>query len=105
MVSPKVGFLLVLFLTVLPGFLGACIFGYAALIDWAALKAAYAHYELIVGKSDLQALFIAESQQNIYRINLFADGVWTLLSSILGAIGLVGICRRSRDAGDRTGCS
>jgi hypothetical protein len=30
----------------------------------------------------------------IHRINVFADGVWTLLSAILAAIGIHGITRR-----------
>ena len=80
---------------VVPGLTGVCLFGYYALVDWAALQAAYAHYEQVAGKSqDLRAVFVAEAQQNIHRVNLFADGVWTLLSAILGAIGLHGICQR-----------
>jgi hypothetical protein len=66
-----------------------------ALVDWAALQTAYHHYEQVAaGAGDLRAVFVAETGQNIHRINLFADGVWALLSAILGAIGLHGLYRR-----------
>jgi hypothetical protein len=88
----NLGFWTLLLLTVIPGILGEVIFGYFALVDWSALQAAYAHYEQIANSSaDLRAVFIAESNQNIHRVNLFADGVWTLLSALLMAVGLQGI--------------
>lgn len=74
------------------GAVGVAVFGYWALVDWSALQTAYAHYAQVAGSStDLRAVFVAESQQNLHRINRFADGVWTLLSAILAAIGLHGI--------------
>lgn len=77
---------------VLPGLLGIAVFGYYALVDWEALMRTYARYEQVVrSHGDLRAVFIAEADQNIHRINLFADGVWTLLSSIPAAIGLHGL--------------
>jgi hypothetical protein len=79
------------------GTAGVCIFGYYALIDWDALQLAYLNFSNLAGSSpDLTALFAAEAQQNIHRINLFADGVWVLQSAILGAIGLHGICTLPR---------
>jgi hypothetical protein len=78
--------------TVLPGVAGVVIFGYFALIDWNSLQAAYNHFAKVVqAKSSLEILFVAEAQQNIHRINLFADGVWTLLCAIIATIGLHGI--------------
>lgn len=77
---------------VLPGLLGIAVFGYYALVDWEALMRTYARYEQVVrSHGDLRAVFIAEADQNIHRINLFADGVWTLLSAIPAAIGLHGL--------------
>lgn len=94
-VSPKAGFWLLLLLTVLPGLVGVVVFGYYALADWSALQAAYRHYaQVAVNSPDLRAVFVAEAQQNIHRINLFADGVWALLSALLGAVGLHGLCQR-----------
>jgi uncharacterized membrane protein len=84
-----------LLLVVVPGVIGACIFGYYAIVDWVALQSSYAHYQLAaVHSKDISVLFVAESDQNIHRINLFADGVWVLLSWILAAIGVQAIYRR-----------
>jgi hypothetical protein len=79
--------------TILPGIAGVMIFGYYALIDWQSLQKAYSYFATVSqNKAALETLFVAEAQQNIHRINLFADGVWTLLSGIIAAIGLHGIC-------------
>jgi hypothetical protein len=86
-----------LLLTILLGVAGVIIFGYFALIDWKFLQEAYNYFaKVIQAKSSLEVLFVAEAQQNIHRINLFADGVWTLLSAILAAIGLHGISAISK---------
>lgn len=78
---------------VLPGAVGVAVFGYYALADWAALQAAYKQFETAAAQSrDVPTLFVTEAKQNIHRINLFADGVWTLLSAILAAVGLHGLC-------------
>jgi|GEM_PF-791508 hypothetical protein len=91
------GFWLLLVCAVLPGAAGVLVFGYFALVDWAALQDAYAHYRQVAASdaADLRAVFVAEAQQNIHRVNLFADGVWTLLSAILAAIGLHGLHTRA----------
>jgi len=74
------------------GLVGVVIFGYNSLIDWNALLQAYTNFSIIAKNSpDLATLFAAEAQQNIHRINLFAEGVWTLQSAIFAAIGLHGI--------------
>lgn len=90
-------YLILAIFTIFPGGLGVVIFGYFALIDWHALEQAYKYFDISVqNKSDLTILFVAESQQNIHRINLFAEGVWTLLSAILIAIGVHGILTISK---------
>src|SRR5947209_8531243 len=67
--------------------------GYYLLLDWAALRAAYARFELLASRSaDLNALFVAEARQNIHRLNCFAEGMGVLLGAILAAIGLHGLC-------------
>ncbi len=87
--------LLLLLLTVVPGVAGVIIFGYFSLKDWDSLQIAYREYaRVIADSSDLSVLFVAEAQQNIHRINLFADGTWTLLSAILSAIGVHGFCTK-----------
>ena len=83
-----------LVLTVIPGLTGVFVFGYFALQDWGQLQRDYSYFTALVEQSStLEALFVAEAQQNVHRINLMADGIWTLLSAILAAIGLHGICR------------
>lgn len=85
-----------LFLVVFLGVAGVIVFGYYSLVDWSALQQAYVNFSNVAQNSpNLVALFAAESQQNIHRINLFAEGVWTLQSAILAAIGLHGICTSS----------
>ncbi len=83
--------------TLAPDVVGITIFGYYALVDWDALQKAYSYFEKVTQQqASLETLFIAEAQQNIHRINLFADGVWALLSAMLASIGLHGICTISR---------
>ena len=78
--------------TIVPGVAGLLIFGYFALIDWNALQQAYQYFlEVAQSSSSLEKLFIAEAAQSIHRINLFAEGVWALLSAIIASIGLHGV--------------
>lgn len=83
----------ILFLIIIiPGIAGVAIFGHFALSDWDQLRVDYQGFKDIVNSTnDLPTLFKSEAAQNIQRINLFADGVWTLLSAILAAIGLHGL--------------
>jgi hypothetical protein len=79
------------------GIVGVIVFGYYSLIDWNALQQAYAIFSNLTQNSAqnsirMETLFAAEAQQNIHRINLFAEGVWTLQSAIFAAIGVHGIC-------------
>lgn len=82
-----------LFLVIIvPGIAGVIIFGHFALKDWDQLQIDYQAYKEVVQSSDdLPTLFKVEAAQNLHRINLFADGVWTLLSAILAAIGFHGL--------------
>lgn len=83
---------LVLFV-VLPGFAAVFVCGYFLLSDWAALSAAFSRFERVAaGTGDLRSVFIAQSLQQTYRINCFADGVGVLLGALLTAVGLQGLC-------------
>lgn len=84
---------LLFFLLVLPGVCGFVFCMYYALLDWAELQKAYTHFAEVARTSkEISTLFVAESRQNIHRINLFADVVWALMGAILAAIGLHGLC-------------
>ena len=63
---------------------------YGALIDWRELQRAYGVFTAL-HNADLKSLFVAEAQQNIHRINLFADVVWGLLGAIWATLSLIGI--------------
>ena len=43
-----------------------------------------------------RALMIADSYQNAFRINCFAEGVGVLLSAILCGVGVLGLCLMNR---------
>lgn len=82
-----------LFLVVSIGVAAAVVFIYYAFIDWALLDQAYLDFANAAQSSaELTTLFTAEAEQNIHRINVFAEGVWALQSAMLAAIGLHGIC-------------
>lgn len=84
---------ILLLFTTLPGIAGVAIFSFFALQDWGQLRRDYSYFVALIEQSAaLEALFVAEAQQNVHRLNLMADGVWTLLSAILAAIGLHGAC-------------
>ena len=84
--------LALIMLLVVPGLIGVAIFGYFALQDWAHLQAAYCRYAAVARSSDLRTLTVAFNAQSIHRTNLFAEGVWTLLTAILAGIGVHGLC-------------
>ena len=71
--------------------MAVCIYG--ASLDWRELQRAHAFFVSHQG-ADLKTVFIAESKQNIHRINLFADVVWALLSAILSVLCGLGIQRK-----------
>ena len=67
--------------------------------DWAALNAFYARFQtLVMSDASMRSLFIAEANQNAFRINCFADGVGVLLGAILAATGCHGLCGLKRDS-------
>ena len=78
---------------VLPGVAATSVSGYYVLQDWAALNRSFARWEnLAAHGGDTRALIIADTYQNAFRINCFADGVGVLLGAILTAIGIHGLC-------------
>lgn len=81
---------------IIVGFLGAIVFGIHALKDWTLLKSSTEiFYKVSVNdKASIQEIFKANAIQNIHRINLFAEVTWCLLSTIIMAIGIHGICCR-----------
>ncbi|HEY3378424.1 MAG TPA: hypothetical protein VGL77_13115 [Armatimonadota bacterium] len=87
---------LLLLFTVVPGVIGFLIFGGYAIIDYAALQQAYGQFEQAAHVGRVTAIMVAEAQQNIHRINLFAEGVWALLSALIAAVGLHGLCMPSQ---------
>jgi hypothetical protein len=88
---------------VMPGVFCFVVCMYYALLDWAELQKAYAHFARTINtSSSMTTLFVAESKQNIHRINLFADAVWALLGAIIAAIGVHGLCVNSQNHGRRS---
>lgn len=87
-----------LLLLTLPGTLGALFFGYFTLVDYGALRVAYANFHRVAHspRPSMPALFIAEAEQNAHRINVFADGTWVLLCVVIAAIGVGAWCVSSR---------
>jgi hypothetical protein len=82
---------LAMVILLLLGLIGVVVFGWFAVQDWAALCKAYGRFQhLSAAHADLRTLFAADAVQNNHRINLFAEGVWALLSAILAGIGLHG---------------
>lgn len=65
-----------------------CLYG--ALLDWRELQRAYAVFASL-RDADLKTLFVAEARQNIHRINLFADVVWSLLGAMWATMSVIGI--------------
>lgn len=90
---------------IIPGVIGVAVFGWFSLVDFAILQDAYKYFVQIAHASPTETqLFVAHAEQNIHRINLAADGIWTLLCAIYAAIGVHGLCllppaaRREADA-------
>jgi hypothetical protein len=74
------------------GVLGALVFGGFAWIDWMALQEAWRAVETA---SSPEALQRADIRQSAHRVNLFAEGVWTLLAAILATLGGLGLQRKA----------
>ena len=83
---------------IMPGVSTVSACGYFILLDWASLRHWYAHWESLTRSSaDVRALAIAEAHQNVFRINVFAEGVWLLLGAILCILGLIGLSTLKRE--------
>ena len=88
---------LLLLFVVLPGVAVIVVCGYFLVQDWAALNSSFARWEhLVAASGTARALMAADTYQNAFRINCFADGVGLLLGGILTAIGVVGLCLLGR---------
>ena len=84
----------VFWLPVIAGLVGVAVFGFWAWKDWGAFQEAYRVFEDEARKPDnIEKIFVAEARQNMHRINLFAEGVWTLLCAILATVGALGLRR------------
>ncbi|MGV3722304.1 MAG: hypothetical protein ACO1SX_15465 [Actinomycetota bacterium] len=80
-------------LVVAPGVAAILVCGFYLFSDWAALNVAFARFERVASEGgDLRALFLAQSLDQVYRINCFADGVGVMLGAVLTAIGVHGLC-------------
>ncbi|MCE5323240.1 hypothetical protein LLG46_07985 [bacterium] len=89
--------IILVLLLIIPGILVAAICSHYALKDWVALQDSYRQYEIVAASnSSMHNLFVAHAKQNIHRINLFADGVWAMLGSILAGTGIHGLCSISK---------
>lgn len=89
------GQVLLLLLTTVPGVAGVVVFSFFAWRDWLNLQADYSYFiALIEQRETLEALFVAEAQQNVHRLNFITNGTWAFLSAILAAIGLHGVWQR-----------
>ncbi len=78
------------------GVAGVLLCGYYTSVDFALLRGDYAHLLKLSPASSVQQILLAEAQQNAHRINVFADGTWTLLSLILIAASLNGLATLKR---------
>ncbi|MGD9495736.1 MAG: hypothetical protein AB7Y46_05440 [Armatimonadota bacterium] len=85
-------------LLVLPGIIVMAMSGYFALLDWVALRDAYARFrEVRASDARQSAVFAAWAAQDIHRTNLAADGTWFLLGGVIFAIGVHGLCVLPRE--------
>ena len=78
---------------IVPGTALAAAFGWYAIKDWHQLQIDYRHYQSVAaGSADIRVLFAAYAAQAVHRTNLFAEGVWALLSVIWAGLGVHGLC-------------
>jgi len=91
------------FLLILPGLAGTVLFVWLCWLDWQILKVEMATFtELAQRGAELRELVAAEGFQNVHRINVFCDLVCGLLSYLLCALGVHGLCVMPRAGGDVT---
>lgn len=86
--------LILLFCVVLPGFSASAISTYYLFPEWAALDAAYVRYRQVIKSptATTKDVLIAQTAQDIHRINCFAEGVGLLLGGVILSIGIHGMC-------------
>lgn len=73
------------------GLAGTLFFAYWTMVDFAHLQKAYGQFAALTPQSSVQQILLAEARQNTHRINVFADGTWTLLCAIITVIGVHGL--------------
>ncbi|HEY9893220.1 MAG TPA: hypothetical protein V6D37_15715 [Candidatus Sericytochromatia bacterium] len=90
--------LILLVCVVLPGLSASAISAYYLLPEWAALDVAYQRYRQVIKSpsSTMKDVLIAETAQDIHRINCFAEGVGLLLGGVILSIGIHGMCTLSK---------
>lgn len=90
--------LILLVCVVLPGLSASAISAYYLIPEWAALDVAYQRYRQVIKSpsSTMKDVLIAETAQDIHRINCFAEGVGLLLGGVILSIGIHGMCTLSK---------
>jgi len=82
-------------LLIIPGFTGVFLSGYWGYADLLRLTAAEKNFQqLVVAKANQRELFIAAHRENVYRLNVAAEGVWIGLGLITVGVGMLGIIQR-----------
>ena len=86
--------IILLLFVVLPGLGTSAVSAYYLFPEWAALDAAYQRYRQVIESpsSTQKDLLIAQTAQDIHRINCFAEGVGLLFGAVIFSIGLQGMC-------------
>ncbi len=85
--------LALILMLIIPGVAAMMVCAYYLQQDWAGLNAAHARFESLVAQNaDLRRLFIVDAQEDLHRINAFAEGVGFMLGALLAGIGVHGLC-------------
>lgn len=76
----------------------SAISAYYLIPEGAALDTAYQRYRQVIKSpsSTMKDVLIAETAQDIHRINCFAEGVGLLLGGVILSIGIQGMCTLSQ---------
>ena len=85
---------ILLLFVVLPGLGTSAVSAYYLFPEWTVLEAAYQRYRQVIESpsSTQKDLLIAQTAQDIHRINCFAEGVGLLLGEVILSIGIHGMC-------------
>ncbi|MEP0886511.1 hypothetical protein NDI49_33795 [Trichocoleus sp. ST-U3] len=86
--------IILLLFVVLPGLGTSAVSAYYLFPEWTALEAAYQRYRQVIESpsSTQKDVLIAQTAQDIHRINCFAEGVGLLLGEVILSIGIHGMC-------------